>query len=217
MQNPPSLIPQMVTILEEKQADSVATRRATRKGEPPIRSWFARLFYKIINCISDVDVVDGARDFRLMKRNMVDAIISMCEYNRFSKGIFGWVGFETIWLSYDNVERIAGKTKWNFWKLFKYAFDGVINFSNVPLLLSSGCGLFFTVVSILATVFLVIRKVLFGDPVQGWASLACIILFVGGVQLFCIGILGQYLAKVYLETKHRPQYIVKEGNAHKYN
>lgn len=212
MQDPPSLLPQMVEILEQGEYDSVATRRVTRKGEPPIRSFFARMFYKIINKISDADVVDGARDFRLMRREMVDTIVSMGESNRFSKGIFGWIGFKTYWLSYENVERAAGETKWSFWKLFKYAVDGVVNFSQAPLMISAWVGFFFVILSILAILFVFIRKIMYGGSVEGWASLVCIILFVGGVQLFCTGVMGSYLAKTYQEVKHRPHYIVAKSN-----
>lgn len=180
MQDPPKLLPEMVSILETGEYDSVATRRENRFGEPKIRSWFARLFYKIMNRISETDIVDGARDYRLMKREMADAIISMKEYNRFSKGIYGWIGFRTYWLSFKNVERIAGETKWNFWKLFKYAIDGIINFSTVPLTISSYLGFLTTILSILAFIFIVVRKIVFGDPVSGWPSLVCIIVFWGG-------------------------------------
>lgn len=212
MQDPPSLLPQMLQILETGEYDSVATRRVNRAGEPPIRSFFARRFYKIINKISDADIVDGARDFRLMKRSMIDAIVELNEYNRFSKGIFGWIGFRTYWLSYENVERVAGETKWNFWKLFKYAIDGIINFSQVPLSLASYGGVFLTFVSFVAIIFVIVRRLVFGDPVDGWASLVCIITFIGGVQLFCMGIMGQYLSKTYMETKKRPHFIVAESN-----
>ena len=212
MQDPPSLLPQMLEILEGGEYDSVATRRVTREGEPPIRSFFARMFYRIINRISDADIVDGARDFRLMKREMVEAIVSMCEYNRFSKGIFGWIGFKTYWLPYKNVERVAGETKWNFWSLFKYSIDGIVNFSQAPLAIASLMGLFLTAVSFFAVVFIIVRKIMFGDPVAGWASTACIILFMGGLQLLCIGIMGQYLAKTYLEVKKRPHFIIAETN-----
>ena len=212
MQDPPDLLPKMLDILENQDYDSVATRRINRDGEPPIRSWFARRFYKIINKISDADIVDGARDFRLMKREMVAEIISMCEYNRFSKGIFGWIGFKTYWLPYENVNRIAGETKWNFWKLFKYAIDGVINFSQAPLSIASWFGIFMTIVSFIAVVFIIIRKTIFGDPVDGWASTVCVITFIGGIQLFCMGIMGQYIAKMYMEVKKRPHYIVKDCN-----
>lgn len=212
MQDPPSLLPEMIRLLETGEYDSVATRRVTREGEPPIRSFFARMFYRIINRISDADVVDGARDFRLMKREMVEAIVSMCEYNRFSKGIFGWIGFRTYWLPYKNVERIAGETKWNFFSLFKYSIDGIVNFSQAPLSIASISGLLFTLIAFLMIVFVAVRKILFGDPVAGWASTVCIILFIGGVQLLCMGIIGQYLAKTYLEVKRRPHYIVSETN-----
>lgn len=217
MQDPPSLLPQMVEILESGEYDSVATRRVSRAGEPPIRSWFARMFYKIINKISDADIVDGARDFRLMKRSMVDAIVEMGEYNRFSKGIFGWIGFRTYWLPYENVNRVAGETKWNFWKLFKYAIDGVINFSQAPLSVASWFGMFMTVVSFFAVIFIIVRKLIFGDPVEGWASTVCIITLIGGIQLFCMGIMGQYIAKTYMEVKKRPHYIVAESNSEETN
>lgn len=212
MQDPPSLLPQMLEILQTQDYDSVATRRETRAGEPPIRSWFARQFYKIINKISTADIVDGARDFRLMKREMVDAIVAMNEYNRFSKGIFGWVGFRTYWLPYENIERIAGETKWNFFKLTKYAIDGIINFSQVPLSLASWFGILMTLLSLVMVVFVVVRKLLFGDPVAGWASTVCIISFASGIQLLCSGIMGQYIAKIYVETKQRPHYILMESN-----
>lgn len=212
LQDPPSLLPQMLSILEAEDYDCVATRRATRKGEPPVRSWFAHQFYKIINKISDADIMDGARDFRLMRRNMVEAILSMNEYNRFSKGIFGWVGFKTFWLSYENVERVAGETKWSFWKLFRYAIDGIINFSQTPLNMASWFGICMTLVSFLCLIFVVVRRLIFGDPVAGWASTICILLFVSGLQLFCLGIIGQYIAKIYAETKHRPHFIISESN-----
>ena len=212
MQDPPSLLPQMVEILEQGEYDSVATRRVTRAGEPPIRSFFARAFYKIINRISDANVVDGARDFRLMRREMVDTIVSMGEANRFSKGIFGWIGFKTYWLSYENVERAAGETKWSFWKLFKYAIDGMVNFSQAPLMISAWVGFFFVLVSLLAIVFVFVRKLVYGGSVEGWASLVCIMLFIAGVQLFCMGVMGSYLAKIYQESKHRPHYIVGKTN-----
>ena len=212
MQDPPSLLPQMLEALESGEYDSVATRRVTREGEPPIRSFFARMFYRIINRISDADVVDGARDFRLMRREMVEAIVSMCEYNRFSKGIFGWIGFRTKWLPFENVERVAGKTKFSFFKLFKYSIDGIINFSQVPLALASWMGIVLTAVSFFMVAFVFVRRILFGDPVAGWASTICIILFIGGIQLLCMGIMGQYLAKAYMEVKHRPHYIVAESS-----
>ena len=212
MQDPPALLPEMVKILETGDYDSVATRRVNREGEPPIRSWFARRFYKLINRISDADIVDGARDFRLMKREMVDAIVAMSEYNRFSKGIFGWIGFKTYWLPYQNVERVAGETKWNFWKLLKYAFDGIINFSEVPLSIASWSGIGMAFVASIMLVVIIVRRLCFGDPVAGWASTMCVIVFIGAIQLFCIGIMGQYLAKTYNETKKRPHYIISESN-----
>lgn len=212
LQDPPALLPQMMELLKSGEYDSVATRRVSRQGEPPIRSWLARQFYKLINKISDADVVDGARDYRLMKREMVEAIISMGEHNRFSKGIYGWIGFKTYWLPYENIERVAGETKWNFWKLFKYALDGIINFSNVPLQIASWFGIAMTGISIITLLFVIIRQIIFGNPVVGWASTICIIVFIGGIQLLCIGIMGQYIAKTYMEVKGRPHYIVAETN-----
>ena len=211
LQDPPSLLPEMLSYMEAGY-DSVATRRVTRKGEPPIRSFFARMFYKIINKISNVDIVDGARDYRLMTAQMKDAILAMPEYNRFSKGIFGWVGFRTKWLEYENVERVAGETKWNFWKLFLYSVEGIIAFSTAPLVLSSVFGMLFCILSFALIVFIIVRTILFGDPVAGWPSLVCIMFFIGGIQLFCHGITGQYLSKTYLETKNRPKYIIKDTN-----
>lgn len=212
MQDPPSLIPEMMSILQTGQYDSVATRRVSRTGEPPVRSWFARQFYKLINKISDADIVDGARDFRLMKREMVDAVVAMSENNRFSKGIFGWVGFRTYWLPYENVERVSGESKWSFWRLCKYAMDGIISFSHTPLDIASWFGLIMTAIAFFFVVFIFVRRLVFGDPVAGWASTACIIIFIGGIQLLCLGIIGRYLAKTYVETKHRPHYIVAETN-----
>lgn len=212
MQDPPALLPKMLELLRSGEYDSVATRRVSRLGEPPIRSFFARIFYKLINRISDADIVDGARDFRLMKRQMMDAIVAMGEYNRFSKGIFGWIGFRTCWLPYENVERVAGETKWSFWKLFKYSLDGIVNFSQVPLSITSGMGLLFTMISFIMIIVIIVRKLIFGDPVAGWPSLVCIITLIGGIQLFCMGIMGQYIAKTYLEVKKRPHYIIGETN-----
>ena len=213
LQDPPSLLPEMVRILQSGEYDSVATRRADRAGEPPVRSWFARRFYSLINRISDADIVDGARDFRLMTREMKDAILSMSEYNRFSKGIFGWVGFRTYWMPFENVERVAGETKWNFWGLMKYAIDGIISFSQAPLDVASWFGILMTGFSFLMLIFIVLRRLIFGDPVAGWASTICVIIFIGGLQLFCLGIIGQYLAKTYMEVKNRPHYIISETNA----
>ena len=212
MQDPPTLLPEMYETLQSGEYDSVATRRVDRKGEPPVRSFFARCFYKIINKISDADIVDGARDFRLMKRKMVDAILAMGEYNRFSKGIFGWVGFRTKWLPYENVERVAGETKWSFCKLFKYSLQGIIAFSTAPLGIASVMGMILCLIALVMVVVIVVKTLLLGDPVSGWPSLACMIMFMGGIQLLCIGVLGQYLAKTYLETKHRPIYIIAETN-----
>ena len=209
LQDPPSLLPEMFSYMREGY-DSVATRRVTRKGEPPIRSFFARMFYRLMRRISKTEIVDGARDYRLMTRQMVDAILSMREYNRFTKGIFGWVGFRTKWMEYENVERARGETKWNFWKLFLYSLDGIAAFSTVPLMFASVVGVFFCVVAFLMILFIIVRKLIFGDPVSGWPSLVCIILMTSGVQFFCTGILGQYLAKTYLEVKNRPIYLVRE-------
>ena len=202
----------MYNSLKTEDYDCIATRRIDRKGEPLVRSFFAKCFYKLINKISNADIVDGARDFRLMKRKMVDAILQMKEYNRFSKGIFGWVGFNIKWLSYENVERVAGKTKWSFWKLFKYSVEGIIAFSTMPLIISSFIGLIFFIISLIMIALIILRTLAFGDPVAGWPSLVCIIFFVSGVQLFCTGILGQYLAKIYMEVKKRPLYIIRESN-----
>lgn len=210
LQDPPSLIPEMLSAVCFGEFDSAATRRTNRKGEPPVRSMFARLFYKLMRYFSDIDIVDGARDFRMMSRTMVDAVLSVSERGRFSKGIFAWVGFRTKYFEYKNVERSAGKTKWNFRKLFLYSLDGIVAFSTKPLVLASITGILFLFLSFLFIIFIIVRKVLFGDPTAGWPSLVCIILFVSGIQLFCTGILGQYLAKVYLETKQRPLYIAKD-------
>lgn len=214
LQDPPSLLPEMAKYIGEGY-DSVATRRVTRKGEPVIRSFFARMFYKIINKISNVDIVDGARDYRLMTRQVKDAILSMPEYNRFSKGIFGWVGFKTKWIEYENVERVAGETKWSFWKLFLYSMEGIMAFSTVPLVLASVFGLLFFILFFAMILFIIVRTLVFGDPVAGWPSMACIMFLIGGTQLFCTGIMGQYLSKTYLETKNRPKYIVKDTNIKK--
>lgn len=212
LQDPPEYLMEMYLALKEEGYDSVATRRVSRKGEPKIRSFFARLFYRIMNRISDADIVDGARDYRLMRRSMVDAVLSVTEYNRFTKGIFGWVGFRTKWLEYENVERVAGETKWSFWKLFRYSLEGITAFSTLPLSLASWLGVVMCMVAAVAVLFIVIRAALFGDPTSGWPSLACIIIFIGGVQLLCIGVLGQYMAKTYLETKKRPIYICRESD-----
>lgn len=210
LQDPPTLLPKMLEILQTGEYDSVATRRIDRHGEPPIRSWFARQFYKLINKISDADIVDGARDFRLMRHEVVDTILSMTEYNRFSKGIFGWVGFRTYWLSYENKERVAGQTKWSFWNLFSYAISGIVDFSYAPLDIASLFGILLTLLSFIVLIAATVRHLLSGVPVSAFSWLLCAILFVGGVQTFCIGILGKYLGKVYAETKHRPIYILAE-------
>ena len=212
MQDPPSLLPKMLEILQEGNYDSVAAWRSDRQGESKVRSWFARRFYKVINRISDTEIKEGARDYRMMKREMVDAIISLCEYNRFTKGIYSWVGFKTYWLSFENVERYAGKTKWSFWGLFRYGVDGIVSFSQAPLSAASWMGLVLTVVSVIALIFIIVRKLLFGDPVAGWASTMCVIVFLGGIQLSVLGIIGQYIAKMYLEVKKRPHYIIAETN-----
>ena len=197
-------------VVLDGEYDCAATRRTTRKGEPPLRSWFARKFYQIINKMSDTEIVDGARDFRLMSRKMTDAVLSMAEYNRFSKGIFSWVGFKTKWFDYENIERVAGTTKWNFWGLFKYSIEGIVGFSTTPLLIAAGAGVLFCILAFIGILFVVVRALMFGDPTSGWPSMVCIILLCSGVQLFCTGIVGEYLAKTYLEVKHRPIYIVAE-------
>ena len=212
LQDPPALLPALYRILLEGDYDNVATRRVDRAGEPPVRSFCARAFYRIINRLSDVDIVDGARDFRLMRRRMVDGILELGEYNRFSKGIYGWVGFKTRWLPFENVERVAGETKWSFWGLFKYSLEGIVAFSTAPLSMASLAGIVLCILSLVFALVIVVRTLLFGDPVAGWPSLACIVLFVGGLQLFCLGIIGQYLAKTYLEAKGRPLYLVRESS-----
>lgn len=214
LQDPPSLLPQMVNILEDENSDydSVGTRRVTRKGEPPIRSFFARKFYKIINKMSKIEMVDGARDYRLMKRQVVNSILELKEYNRYSKGLFEFVGYNTKWLEFENVERVAGETKWSFWKLFLYAIEGIVAFSTAPLAIASIVGFIFCLVSFIMILVIIIKTLAFGDPTSGWPSLVCIIFFVSGIQLFCLGIIGEYLSKTYLETKKRPIYIIKETN-----
>ena len=214
LQDPPSLLPQMLNILEDpnNDYDCVGTRRVTRKGEPPIRSLFARMFYKNINKMSKNELVDGARDYRLMSRQMVDSILELGEYNRYSKGLFQFVGYNTKWLEYENVERVAGETKWSFWKLFLYAIEGIVAFSTAPLAISSIAGILFCIISFIMIIIIIAKTIIFGDPTAGWPSLVCIIFFVSGIQLFCLGIIGQYLSKTYLETKKRPIYIIKETN-----
>lgn len=212
LQDPPYMLEEMYKSIINEGYDCAATRRVDRKGEPPVRSFFARIFYKLINKISKADIVDGARDYRLMTRQMVDAILEMGEYNRFSKGIFGWVGFDTKWLEYENTERAAGETKWSFWKLFLYSLDGIIAFSTAPLAIASVIGFLFCIIAFVMIVVIIAKTLIWGDPVAGYPSLVCIIFLVSGVQMFCLGILGQYLAKTYMETKKRPIYIIKESN-----
>ncbi len=212
LQDPPALLPEMLRSIRTEGYDCVATRRVSRKGEPVIRSFFARRFYRMMHRISSTEIVDGARDYRMMTRQFVEEILRMSEYNRFSKGLFGWVGFETKWLEYENIERAAGETKWSFWKLLLYSIEGIVGFSTAPLTFSAFAGAFCCMVSFLLVCFIVVRTLLHGDPVAGWPSMVCIIAFIGGVQLFCIGILGEYLAKTYLETKQRPIFICKETN-----
>ena len=209
LQDPPSILPEMYNYIEQGY-DSVATRRVNRIGEPPIRSFFARCFYSLMQKISKTEIVDGARDYRLMTRQVTDAILSMKEYNRFSKGIFGWVGYQTKWLEYENVQRVAGETKWSFWKLFLYSLDGIMAFSTVPLSIASFFGILFCLAAFIFMIFIFVRALIYGDPVAGWPSMVCIISFIGGVQLLCLGIMGQYLSKLYMEVKNRPKYLVKE-------
>ena len=213
LQDPPALLPQMLDALLTGDFDCAATRRTTRKGEPPVRSWFARKFYQIINRLSDTEIVDGARDYRLMSRKMVNAVLSMAEYNRFSKGIFSWVGFKTRWFDYENIERVAGQTKWNFWGLFKYSIEGIVGFSTAPLVMAAGAGVIFCLAAFIGIIFVVLWALVFGDPTSCWPSMVCIMLLCSGVQLFCVGIVGEYLAKTYLEVKHRPIYIERETEA----
>ena len=214
LQDPPSLLPQMIKLVEKEEYDVVATRRVTRKGEPRIRSFFARVFYKLINKMSKVEMVDGARDYRIMTRQVVDSILKMKEYNRYSKGIFSYVGFNTKWLEYENVKRVNGETKWSFGKLFIYAIEGITSFTTIPLTISAVIGIIFCLIAFIMIIFIIVRTLVYGDPTSGWPSLTCIIFLVSGVQLLCIGVIGEYLAKMYLEVKNRPIYIVKETNFH---
>ena len=211
LQDPPSLLKEMYELIVNDGYDVVGTRRINRKGEPKVRSFFARKFYKIINKMSKIEMVDGARDFRLMKRKVVNAILSMNEYNSYSKGLFSFVGFKTKWIAFENTERVAGKTKWSFFKLFKYAIEGIVGFSTFPLVLSALIGLLFCLLSFIMIVVIILKTLIYGDPVSGWPSTICIIFFIGGVQLFVMGIIGQYLSKTYLETKNRPIYIIRES------
>lgn len=215
LQDPPELLPEMIRLIEKDNYDCIGTRRMDRSGEPKIRSFFAKSFYKIINKIAETEMVDGARDFRLMKRQMVDAILELSEYNRFSKGIFSWVGFKTKYLSYENRERVAGETSWSFWSLFKYSIDGIVNFSEAPLNIASIVGAFSCIGSVFSMAFIIIRALAYGDPTTGWPSMVCIILFMGGLQLLCLGIIGKYIGKIFMETKKRPVYIVKETESSK--
>ncbi|MBQ7587607.1 MAG: glycosyltransferase family 2 protein [Lachnospiraceae bacterium] len=210
LQDPPSLLPEMYAAVTREGYDTAATRRVTRQGEPPVRSFFARQFYKIMNSVTDLEIMDGARDYRIMTRTMVNAVLGMKEYNRFTKGIYSWVGFKTKWIDYENRERVAGETKWNFWKLLLYSIEGFVGFTTAPLTIAAVIGLFFTLAAFIMIVFIIIRTLIYGDPTSGWPSMICIMVFMGGVQLFCIGLVGEYLAKTYLETKNRPIYIARE-------
>lgn len=210
LQDPPAMLPEMLSYIESGEYERVATRRVDRKGEPPIRSWFARKFYKLMNKISSADIVDGARDYQMMTRKVVDSILAMGEYNRFSKGIFGWVGFKSKWLEFENVERVAGETKWSFWKLSIYAIDGIVAFSTAPLIMASVFGVIMCLVAFIFILVIIVKTLILGDPTSGWPSMVCIILLVSGIQLLCMGVLGQYMAKTYLETKKRPIYLVQE-------
>lgn len=212
LQDPPILLIEMIRLVEEEGYDVVGTRRVNRKGEPPIRSFFARCFYKIINKMSKVEMVDGARDFRLMTRQVVDSILELKEYNRYSKGLFSFVGYKTKWLEYENIERVAGETKWSFWKLFIYAIEGIVGFTTVPLTIAALIGFLFCLIAFIMIIVIIVKTLAFGDPTSGWPSLACIIFMTNGIELLCIGIIGEYLAKTYLEVKHRPIYIIKETN-----
>ena len=215
LQDPPSLLPEMIRLIEEEGYDIVGTRRVTRKGEPPIRSFFARRFYKLINRMSKVEMVDGARDYRLMTRQVVNSILELKEYNRYSKGLFSYVGFNTKWLEYENVQRVAGETKWSFWKLFIYAIEGIVAFTTVPLTLAAIIGILFCFIAFVMIVVIIVKTLVYGDPTSGWPSMACIIFLVSGVQLLCIGVIGEYIAKMYLEVKNRPVYVIKESNVKK--
>ena len=212
LQDPPSLLPEMLNIIKTEDYDIVATRRVSRKGEPFIRSIFARLFYKFINSFSEIHLVDGARDYRLMTRQVIDSILELDEYNRFSKGLFEWVGFKTKWIEYENIERAVGETSWSFWSLFRYSIDAIVSFSTIPLSISTFFGIVFSLMSFILIIIIVIKNIFFNNPVPGWPSTICIILLIGGIHLFSIGILGKYLEKTYIETKNRPIFIIKETN-----
>lgn len=215
LQDPPSLLPEMIDILENSNYDIVATRRTTRSGEPPLRSFFAKMFYKLINKVSQLELVDGARDYRIMTRQSVNALLELQEYNRFSKGLFNWIGFNTKWLSYENIERTAGETSWSFWGLFKYSIEGIVAFTTVPLTISTVLGIIFSIIAFMLLIIILVRNIFFSDPVAGWTSTICVILLLGGIQLLSIGILGKYLEKTYTEIKHRPIYIEQESNINK--
>ncbi|MGG5359235.1 MULTISPECIES: glycosyltransferase family 2 protein [unclassified Enterococcus] len=215
LQDPPELLPEMIERITTSDVDCIGTRRADRTGEPPIRSFFAKTFYKLINKISSTEMVDGARDFRLMTRQMVDSVLELTEYNRFSKGLFSWVGFKTEYISFENRERVAGETSWSFWKLFSYSIDGIVNFSDAPLTLASLIGALSCFGSGIALIFIILRALFYGDPTDGWPSMVSIMLFIGGMQLLCLGIIGKYIGKIFLETKKRPIYIVKERDKNK--
>ena len=212
LQDPPELLPQMIELIETEDCDIIATRRVTRAGEPKIRSLFARLFYKVFNKISRIDLVDGARDYRLMTRQVVDSVLELNEYNRFSKGLFQWVGYETKWLEYENIERVSGETSWSFFGLFSYSLEGILAFTTVPLSISTFFGIMLSIVAFILIIFIILKNLLFSDPVAGWTSTICVILLLGGIQLFSIGILGKYLEKTYIEIKNRPIFIIKETN-----
>ncbi|MGM0257623.1 glycosyl transferase [Enterococcus sp. AZ093] len=215
LQDPPELLPVMIDKVINSDIDCIGTRRSTREGEPAIRSFFAKKFYQLINKISDTEMIDGARDYRMMTRQMVDAVLELAEYNRFSKGLFSWVGFKTEYLSFENRERVAGETSWSFWKLFNYSIDGIVNFSDTPLNIASFVGALSCIGSGIAILFIILRALLFGDPTSGWPSLVSIVLFIGGIQLLCLGIIGKYIGKIFLETKKRPVYIVRETEKQK--
>lgn len=215
LQDPPALLPEMLHAVREEGFDCAGTRRTTRKGEPPIRSFFARMFYRLINMISHTQLVDGARDYKLLSRKAVEALLAMPEYNRFSKGLYEWIGFRTKWLEFENVERVAGETKWSFWKLFKYSLEGIVAFTTFPLAIASLLGMLCMLVALVIIVTLCVRQILWHSSVDGWTSLVCIIVLLSGVQLFCVGIIGQYVSKMYLEIKRRPHYIIAESNIEK--
>lgn len=215
LQDPPALLPDMLKAVREEGYDCAGSRRTTRKGEPPIRSFFARMFYRFINMISHTQLVDGARDYKLLSRKAVDALLAMPEYNRFSKGLYEWIGFRTKWFEYQNVERVAGETKWSFWKLFKYSLEGIVAFTTMPLALASLLGMICMLVALVIIVSLSVRQMMWHSSVDGWTSMVCIIVLLSGLQLFCVGIIGQYISKMYLEIKRRPHYIVAESSDEK--